>query len=583
MTTTPRRIAWSVVVVGSAAACAYGLLEVSRIPSQDFGDLGLGPELPPEYWACLVGLNVLVLLAWRLAAPLWASVPLMTSLIVLVYGAGPVLSELPRGATTYRHLGIAEAVGSRPLDTDFDAYFNWPGFFAGLSSLTEASGVDPLELARWAPVANMLIWAVALAGCYAVFGLGRRTTLLAVWLFVVANWIDQDYLSPQAFAFAGYLVFLTLLAGPLGAFRSIPVHWRDWPHMRGLRHADESAQRRVAALMLVVVVTAAVTVSHQLTPVVLLMGAGALLLVRRLAVPTLPVTVGVIVLLWLLFGAKPYLEGHPPLAGLLQGEVPAGADQRLGGSEGHHLVSLVRLAITGSVLGLAALGVIRGWRRHDLDGRLVLLTGAPFLMLPLQSYGGEMVMRVVLFSLPGACALAAVALSPRRTSERWWPRQGTLACAVLLPVLAAACVVTRYGNTAFDVFSRNELAAIRQVPAVVPPGSVVVAAATEAIPWAEVDYLDYERRRLSDICGQVWTSRACADELLHRADVHAGHGGITVVLTDRQRTALRMLRGIPGKEYDALERRLAALAGPDETWGTGTAVRLYHLSPRRNP
>jgi hypothetical protein len=58
-----------------------------------------------------------------------------------------------------------------------------------------------------------------------------------------------------------------------------------------------------------------------------------------------------------------------------------------------------------------------GWwrrRRHQYRERsLPVLTFVPFLGFGMQSYGGEMALRVFMFALPGAALLAALALFPR--------------------------------------------------------------------------------------------------------------------------------------------------------------------------
>lgn len=56
------------------------------------------------------------------------------------------------------------------------------------------------------------------------------------------------------------------------------------------------------------------------------------------------------------------------------------------------------------------------WRRRDHKYRersLLVLTFVPFLGFGMQSYGGEMALRVFMFALPGAALLAALALFPR--------------------------------------------------------------------------------------------------------------------------------------------------------------------------
>ena len=57
-------------------------------------------------------------------------------------------------------------------------------------------------------------------------------------------------------------------------------------------------------------------------------------------------------------------------------------------------------------------------RRGRFDLRPVLLMAAPFIVLPAQSAGGEMLIRVSLFSLP----FHGLHWRPAPSSRRWPPR-----------------------------------------------------------------------------------------------------------------------------------------------------------------
>ena len=48
----------------------------------------------------------------------------------------------PRTEVAWRHLGITRAlVDAGSVDPTIDAYFNWPGFFAGLGGVFETTGI----------------------------------------------------------------------------------------------------------------------------------------------------------------------------------------------------------------------------------------------------------------------------------------------------------------------------------------------------------------------------------------------------------------------------------------------------------
>ena len=95
-----------------------------------------------------------------------------------------------------------------------------------------------------------------------------------------------------------------------------------------------------------------------------------------------------------------------------------------GGSSTHKLVLYTRVALAGGVMALACWG---WWRRRDHRYRersLLVLTFVPFLGFGMQSYGGEMALRVFMFALPGAGAArrdwpsSRAPGSPRRNGTR---------------------------------------------------------------------------------------------------------------------------------------------------------------------
>ena len=65
--------------------------------------------------------------------------------------------------------------------------------------------------------------------------------------------------------------------------------------------------------------------------------------------------------------------------------------------------------------------VARNWRTLGRVAVPALLAFSPFLMIPVQSYGGEAIYRVYLFSAPWCAILIADALMEFRATG-WWRR-----------------------------------------------------------------------------------------------------------------------------------------------------------------
>jgi hypothetical protein len=111
-----------------------------------------------------------------------------------------------------------------------------------------------------------------------------------------------------------------------------------------------------------------------------------------------------------------------------------------------------------------------------------LLAAAPFTLIALQSYGGEIFMRSYLFALPFAAILAAVAVdalvsgSVPGSHGLWWRRAVRLAATfALLAGLGMATVTARGGNDAYTSVSRADVAAMSYIYRHARPGQSVDA------------------------------------------------------------------------------------------------------------
>ena len=108
-------------------------------------------------------------------------------------------------------------------------------------------------------------------------------------------------------------------------------------------------------------------------------------------------------------------------------------------------------------------------RRRDLVP--IGLAIVPMVFAAVQSYGGELILRIVLYGLPIMSVLGADALRAlvrRRRSLEW-------VLAVGMAVLMCLLVVIRGGNDSFQVIFPQDVAMYRQVVAETPAGQSIVA------------------------------------------------------------------------------------------------------------
>jgi hypothetical protein len=580
-----RRLRWTVTPgMLSAVIALFGTVvagyAASTVEVPVGSEVGLVAVLPAAYWIGIVTVNLVFALSLRQgSADAWLPAVLLGCLVVVLYGAASLASPEPRAEVAWRHIGIADTLlRNGQLNPNLDAYFNWPGFFALLAVLSSATGLPPEQLALWAPVVNAMLWLAALGLVVRTLTTDRRLLWLTLWLFCLANWIDQDYLAPQAFGFFLYLVVLALLLTFLGARTAPGASWSPagrWAWWCGRLPTDPMASRRVAALLAVVLLAVAIVISHQLTPFMLLTAVTLLVATGRVWASALPLVIAVMVVVWLAYPASAYLAGHPPLfINGVEAAAAANVSERLAGAPGHVFVVRVRILFTGAIWFLAALGVLIAHKRGPHDARPVVLAlaAAPFALLPAQSYGGEMLMRVTLFSLPFTAFLAASALLALR------PRLDTIrvgALCALCSTFTVASVASRYGNAQFDMFTAAEIDATKRLYELGPANAMLIAAG-HPTPWRYREYEQHRYRTVQDICEPAADEADCA-QLVH-ASARRELSGAMVMLNRAARSSLIMQGVMSSTEIAGTEASLARLPGVSLVFENADA-RIYRIEP----
>ena len=498
------------------AAAALWIDSVRDVEIRRITDLGLVAALPLGAFVALGMATASFALTLRhpnVSTPL--AILHLVVLVVMLHGATSLIDQEPAFNVVWRHAGVTDYImRTGTVNPDIDAYFNWPGFFFLAALATRTAGLESaLGLSGWAPVAFELLYLPALVVIARAFTADRRLAWIAVWLFYLTNWVGQDYLSPQAM---GYLLYLAMVAVILTSLsrRTAPdlAEWRE----RGTRlllrlrirrpgvaldevepaAAATPAQR--AALVLICVVLIAATVgSHQLTPWMMLASLLVLVGLRRCTARGLPVITIVLLVAWMTYLATAYLDGHlKPLLGQtldVHQAVSANVGGRLQGSDDHLLVVRLRIVMTALVWILAITGAVRAVRRGASSPSHLILALAPATLAVLQPYGGEMLMRVYLFSLPFAACYAAQALMPSPGRRAW---QLPLVLAAGGALFLAGFLFTRYGNERATLFTPAEVRAVDRLYAMAPPGSLLLAVSPN-VPWKQRHYADYRYQLLS--------------------------------------------------------------------------------------
>jgi hypothetical protein len=587
----PTRPAAAIGALGVAGFVLF-FASLHHVPLNQMNGLGLLSVLP---YGAIAGVMILAL-AFILALALPRQHPValaagLAGLVICLDGVATFIEPQPRFPTAYQIAGFIQYVSSTGRATPgLAAYFSWPGFFALVSLVTGASGTHGL-------LGLMRVWPVMIdllcLPPYFLLMRNLRISWRAKWvaglLFTVGNWVGQDYFSPQSFNYLLYLAFLAILVNwftepRLSAHPHVIVSGLNRVHRRifGLVRPGELAPRPVSTgqraflLAILIAIFAVSTMSHQLTPFYLVGACTALALVRRSTLPGLPVLFGIILIGWISFAAVDYWSGHMSNIfggfGNLGANLTSSVGGRLLGSTAVHLVTLhAREGVAAAIVGMAILGLLRR-RLKGFDDRVLLaLFCMPILSIGLQSYGGEMALRIYLFLLPAACILAGCFFfaDPKVGRANWRALPLLALCAAVLPV---AFILVRYGNDAFEQIPTGEVAASNWIYAHDGQGTRIQWLSsspkidnTPEMPWS---YKDINKVLYLPV--QAPLDPAGVSGLV--SGLRSSGPGSFLIATRTQETYLEQAAGYPVGWGSRFNRMMRAAPGVRVAYANSTAV-----------
>jgi hypothetical protein len=492
------------------AAWAFG---VSRLHPSSSADYGLLASANVFFVLGFGALTVGFVLELARRAPRgWLLTLDLIGLIVAVHATVPIIyGGTPEYAWVYKHLGIISSFAHYGQITDpGNIYDQWPALFALVAAISSLTRVNALSFAGWAPLAFELVDALLLLAIFRLLVGERRVAYLAVALYEgLVAWVGQDYLSPQAFAFLlwlamAYVILRWLRAPDAESARGSIARLRA-RFVKGVTPAPATTGRqRLVALVLVAAIYFVIVAAHQLTPYMILAGVGALTLLDLLRPRWLVLLLAAIAGAYL---APRYGLISSNFGGLFSGGSPL---QNASGSRGTYHAGGEALTAQivhylAAAMWLLALGAVL--LRRKTVGRVLipgLLAFSPFLILGAQSYGGEAIYRVYLFSAPWCALLIAGLLlemrPPRRLPIRW-PLTAVVCLAVLFAGLQGL-----YGPVSVNAFTGSELRASQWLYAHAPRGSLLVLpdANFPALQSADYNSDDLQVMPSDPQFGQAW-------------------------------------------------------------------------------
>lgn len=466
-----RRLLW----LPAGVALLGLLLWVISIPMVNPGQVsgwGLLTGLPALWYAAFaltLGATVVAVAMQRDESPPGSTpvprrtviVPLAV-LLVILFATTAAVYEVPRYTWTYKHIGVVEYLMLHGVPaTRLDIYQNFPGFFYVIGGLHEVTGIPLLAIARYFELVAHALNVAALYWMLSALTRSHRVRIITVVVFTLANWIGQSYFAPQALAFPASIVvigaYLRLVAA--GHFRPRQSRLLEW-----LQPPSEF-WRRPAALLLTTTVFSFIVVSHQFTPVALGLQLGLLTLLLQLRYPWLLLLFATIEGLWLVH-AYPYLSTHFSLLEKVDYDnirPPAALEPAVAGADVMarfpHAITLL-IAVATLAAGVRVLVRERRLTSVMIPAALAI---APGVMVAVQPYGQEGILRWYLFLLPWCSfVIARELLAGRKTTSQpdavpsrgdavdsrstAVPLRSKLAAGVFVAVLGVCAVPATFGN-----------------------------------------------------------------------------------------------------------------------------------------
>ena len=469
------------------------LLSLRHVNLERMGDLGLLDVLPVLFWVAL-GLLTLgfVVTLWTKQVGRVLPTVYVIALIAILHATISVLYPTLRYQWSWKHVAVVDAVlrhAGPVINPGFLNIYNyWPGFFVMNGFVLRFTGLHTaMGYAHWAtPAVNVLMIGPLLL-LYRTITQDRRLIWGAVWIFFSCSWIGQDYFAPQTFAF---LLFVTLIGLVL---KQLPTQEPPGAHPVPAWMAPPPARWSpgkgwTPGLFVMVVLMEVVLISsHQLTPLMLIITLAALSLPRRNRRTVLPVLASAVLLqaIWFATVARPFIAANLQSFISTLTSPDSNAPTWLTGlgtpAPGQFVLSWADRGLSAAVILLAVVAWFRRpWTRRT---PLPLLAIAPLPMPALNSYGGEMVFRSYMFSLPATAMLTAALVMPVMRPVRL----RAVASFVLLMYFLFGFVFGYYGKEAMNYFTPQEAAATAYLDQVAPTGSTFFSV-TNNIPNIDNDY-----------------------------------------------------------------------------------------------
>lgn len=524
------------------------------------------PAVRPSQWGLLAEASPAYLFSILLAAKGFAvairqaniRAATVATLLMIVVQRLPraVATDMPMYSWTYKHLGVVDYIQhTHSLARDVDIYNGWAGLFALTAWFSDLTGVSPTSIAHWFIPVFHLGFALLVFGVARAWGLAPLTAVTATFLVVTFNWVEQDYYSPQATV----MLFVAGVLALMGLSRDRPV-----------------------GVWLILILFAAATMTHQLTPYWLLAAIGLLVVARKMKPWWIVIPLAAMLVLFLLYNWE-----QASVYGLFSGNIAENIQRPIptAGVLGQRFTSGCIKALSVAMWAATALVLLIRWHRKEPFWALGVVALSPMLIVAVQSYGGEAVFRVFLYSLIGcSMVLSSVLVNTLQAGRRRY-LAGLAALLIATGCSAQGNTGSWYANlmpkvqvdTSRIVLGQAELPAYLTAVAPVWP---------ERSSWRYVDYARFDRGfdalmiQATFLSGRHFDNDEDYAEVIKALNSRA-HASTYLIITDQMRLYSWYFGILP---WDALPNLKERLKNDTKHWepfydGQGITVFVHKVDP----
>lgn len=482
-----------------ASASLLWLVSLPQIDPSAMTDMGLVSVLPVTFFAAMVVLTISFLIALHHRDTPELILFLHILLLILILHATPqIVYGTLRYSWAWKHLGIVDYIqrhGSvNPTIFNLNAYHNWPGFFALAAFFNQVAGVQSsVTYAGWGPFFFNLLDLGALIFILKSLSTDRRIVFLSAWFFYLFNWIGQDYFSPQAFAYFLYLIAFAILlkyfrmsniSSKLDIQKYLPNRFISKIYNTVIDRSIQdysinnaaNANQRVMLMAILVLIFIVIASSHQLTPMMLISGLVLLVLFQVTNQRYIPILMAIITTAWVIFMAVGFLDGNlgwiVKSIGSLLDNVNSNLINLNVASPGQQIIAKIDRLLSVIVWIFGFFGIYRRLRAGHWDLPAILLAISPIPILVTNAYGGEMLFRVYMFSLPFITFFMAGLFYPSIKSGTSFITPALVIGVTFL--IIPGFLYSYYGKERMYYFAPDEVAAAQYVYDNAPQGSLIV-------------------------------------------------------------------------------------------------------------